>query len=136
MAASDGVRASIDPGVGEVGQVVAAAVDLELEVAGPAADPQRELRRDAPAEVLEGVARRIPGREHGRTQALDVAVLVAGDRADVVGGDDPAPVVVDARRTRTTPRRDSSSSASRTGGRRSVSKTSRGESAWIVAARP
>ena len=47
---------------------------------------RRELRGDAPAEVLEGVAALVPRREDGRAEALHVAVLVAGDRPDVVGG--------------------------------------------------
>ena len=41
---------------------------------------------------------RVPGREDGRAEPLDVAVLVARGRADVVGGDDPATSV--ARRGR------------------------------------
>ena len=85
-----------DAGLGEAGEVVAAAIDLDLEVAGAATDAQRELRGDAPAEVLERSSVRVPGREHGRAETLDVAVLVARDRADVVGGDDPAPAVADA----------------------------------------
>ena len=114
-----------DAGLGEAGEVVAPAIDLELEVAGLATDAERELGRDAPAEVLESVAARVPGREDGRAQALDVAVLVARRRADVVGGDDAAQAVADAAqdeddaRAATARRRRAS-----TGGRRSVSKTS------------
>ena len=85
-----------DAGPREVGEVVAPAVDLELEVAGLAPDTHRELGRHAPAELLERVVARVPGREHGRAEPLDVAVLVARRRTDVVGGDDPPLAVADA----------------------------------------
>ena len=53
----------------------------------------------APAEVLERVGRRVPRGEHGGSEALDVAVHVAGGRPDVVGRDDPATVLATRRRT-------------------------------------
>ena len=84
-----------DAGLGETGEVVATTVDLDLEVARAAIDAQRELRGDAPAEVLEAVVVRVPGREDRRAEALDVAVLVARGRADVVRGDDPPQAVAD-----------------------------------------
>ena len=84
------------PGLSEAGQVVTSTIDLDLEVTGSTIDAERELRVDAPAEVLETIARRVPRREHGRAQALDVPVLVAGGRADVVGGDDPTTAIADA----------------------------------------
>ena len=67
---------------GRIGHVVAgeslekgpSGADLVLEVAGGHADPQRELRGHAPAKVLECVGPRIPGRQHGRTEPLQVAV--------------------------------------------------------------
>ena len=80
----------------EVGEVVATAVDLELEVAG------RRPTRSASSGVMpqpkcsKASRRRVPGREDGRTEALDMAVLVARDRPDVVGGDDPSAAGADA----------------------------------------
>ena len=82
-------------GRGEVGDVVATPLDLDLEVAGPPADAPRELGGDPPGEVLEAVMAGIPGREDGRAEMLDVAVDVPDDRADVVGGDDPTPAARD-----------------------------------------
>jgi hypothetical protein len=79
-----------DPGLGEAGQVVASTIDFDLEVPGPPIDAQGELRRDAPAEVLESVAVGVPGREDRGAEPLDVAVFIACGRSDVVGGDDPA----------------------------------------------
>ena len=84
-----------DAGLGEAGQVVAATIDFELEVAGLAPDAHRELGRDAPAEMLESIVVRVPGREDGGPEALDVAVLIAGRRADVVRGDDPPQSIAD-----------------------------------------
>ena len=55
----------------------------------------RELVADAPGEVLEPVLRLVPGREDRRREPLDVAVDVAGDRPEVVGRRDPAPVVAE-----------------------------------------
>ncbi len=63
----------------------------------PACRPMRAASsgRDAPAEVLEGIRGRVPGREHRRPEPLEVAVDVAGDRPDVVGRDDAAPATID-----------------------------------------
>ena len=63
----------------------------------PARRPTRRASSGviAPAEVLEGVRRRVPGREDGRPEPLEVAVRVAGDRPDVVGRDHAAPAVVE-----------------------------------------
>ena len=77
------------------GEKVAPPVDLDLEVAGTPADARRQLGHDPPAEMLEGIRGRIPGREDRRTEPLDVAVDVAGDRPHVVRGDDPPTAAVD-----------------------------------------
>ena len=87
---------SVGAGGGQVVQELAPSIDLELEVAGLPADPRGELGRDAPAEVLESIGGGLPRGEDRRAQALDVAVLVAGGRSDVVGGDDPTAAVVEA----------------------------------------
>ena len=71
-------------------------VQLDLEVARPASDAARELRGDPPAELLEGVLGGIPGREDGGPQPLEMAVLVADHRSDVMGRDDAATSVVEA----------------------------------------
>ena len=76
-------------------EVLPAAVDLDLEVARAHADAPGELGHHAPAEVLEDIVGRIPGREHCGPEALDVAVDVAGDGPEMVGRDDPAPAVVE-----------------------------------------
>ena len=85
----------VTPVVARSVEVVATPLDLDLEVAGAPADARRELRGDTPAEVLEAVVAGIPGREDGRAETLDVAVHVAGDRPDVVGGHDAAPAAGD-----------------------------------------
>ena len=92
---ADGVRGR-DTGRDEVVQVVPPAVLLDLEVAGVAADPGGELRRDAPPEMLELIRRRIPRREDRRTEPLGMPVQVARDRADVVGGGDPSTAAIQA----------------------------------------
>ncbi len=79
------VRIAAPEGVEESG----APVDLELEVPGSPADPPGQLRGDAPAELLEAIRAGIPRRQDGRAETLDVAVFVAGDGANVMGGDDP-----------------------------------------------
>ena len=60
-------------------------------------DPEadRQLGGDPPSEMLERVGRRVPRGEHRGSEALDMAVHVAGGRADVVGRDDPATVLID-----------------------------------------
>ena len=72
--------------------MAAAPVGLDLEVARAMPGAHGELRDDAPAKVLEGVASRVPGREDRRTKSLEVAVYVAGDRAEVMGGHDATAV--------------------------------------------
>src|SRR5919109_1117747 len=84
-----------DAGLGKAGQIVAASLDLEFEVARAPVDAERELGGDAPAEVLEAVVVGIPGTEDGRAEPLDVAVLVASGGSDVVGGDDSSEAVAD-----------------------------------------
>src|SRR5664279_3486208 len=78
------------PGPDEAGQVVRATVALRLEIAGASAHPFRQLRHDAPGEVLEAVRGRVPRREDGGPEALDVARGVADDRPNVMGRHDPA----------------------------------------------
>jgi hypothetical protein len=63
-------------------------VEVRLEIPGAAVEPGRDLREHAPGEVLEGLALRVPGREDGGIEELGVAVLVAVERPDVVGGED------------------------------------------------
>ena len=89
--------------------------------------PVGELREDAPREVVPGVARHVPGREHGGRQALDVAVLVAGDRPDVVGGEHPRAA---ARRRR--PRGRGRAATSRPRRRRRAAPSSRAKHALEV----
>ena len=79
-----------DTGRGQAAEVVAASLDLELEVAGTPADPTGELRDDPPGEVLEPIVAGVPGGKHRRPEVLDVPVDVADDRPDVVGGHDPS----------------------------------------------
>ena len=61
-----------------------------FEVARPPAEPDRQLRHDAPGEVLQPIGPLVARRDDRRRQPLDVAVLVAPDRPGVVGGDHPA----------------------------------------------
>jgi hypothetical protein len=76
--------------------VVAAPVDLDLEVARVTTDATGELRGHTPTEMLELVGRGVPGREHGRAEPLKVAVHIACHRPDVMSGHDPPPIVVEA----------------------------------------
>ena len=92
---TDGVDIG-DAGLGEAGEVVTASIDLELEVAGPPTDPERELGRDAPAECSKRSRSASQVARTAGPEPLDVAVLVAGRRTDVVGGDDAAQAVADA----------------------------------------
>ena len=128
---------SVDPGRGQAGQVGPSPVDVVLEVPGVDPEADRQLGGDPPAEVLERVGRRVPGGEHGRSEALHVPVPVTGGGADVVGGDDPATVLID-------PAQDDDHAEPgqlvvvehRPGPGAATSKTSSSASAWMVAARP
>ena len=57
---------------------------LQLEVARLPLDAFRQLRDHPPAEMLEGVARRIPRRQDGRPESLEMPVNVPRDRPDVM----------------------------------------------------
>src|SRR6185503_1820920 len=84
------VRDLVDAGLAQPAQVVGAPRLLLLEVPALHPDAARELRGDAPREVLQLVGARLVDREHGRRQSLRMPVLVAEDRPDVMGGGDTA----------------------------------------------
>ena len=77
-----------DAGGRQAAQVVAPMVEVRLEVARPSPEPGGDLGQDAPGKMLEGLAPGVPGREDGRPEELGMAVLVAMEWPDVVGGDD------------------------------------------------
>src|SRR4051794_9010125 len=62
---------------------------LALELEGRAADARAEVRDHRPREVVEAVLGHVPRRQHRVREPLQVAVLVACERADVVRGGDP-----------------------------------------------
>ena len=68
---------------------------LALEVERRQPDAIGELVADAPGEVLEPALPLVPGRDDRGRQPLDVAVDVAGDRPEVMGRLDPAPVIAE-----------------------------------------
>src|SRR4051812_21817050 len=70
-------------------------IRLDLVVARTTADPDGELWRHAPAEVLECVRSRVPGCEDRGTEALQVTVDIAGHRTDVVGGHHASALAID-----------------------------------------
>src|SRR3954468_20542307 len=75
----------------ETAEIVAPMMKVGLEVAGPTTEPRRDLRQHAPGEVFVALEPRVPRCEDGRAQDLTVAMGIPGERADVVGRDDPKP---------------------------------------------
>ena len=73
----------------------AAAIDVGFEIARFHRDPRRQLRHDAPCEVLELTGPGVAGGENRRPEPLDVALAVERERPNVVGGDDPTGGVKD-----------------------------------------
>lgn len=67
-------------------EVVTPVVDVRLEVARPPPEPRRDLRQDAPGEVLVPLETSVPRGEHRGVQALRVAVRVPSEGSHVVGG--------------------------------------------------
>ena len=78
-----------------VAEGVPASIDLGFEIAGPRRKPCRELRHDAPGEVLELTGSRVPGRQDGRTEALDMSLAVERQRSNVMCGHDLPDLVED-----------------------------------------
>src|ERR1041385_803930 len=68
----------------ETGEVVAAMVDVRLEIARTDAEPVCNLRQHTPGEMLVLLEARIPRRQHCRVKPLRVAVRVPRERPHVM----------------------------------------------------
>ena len=81
-------------------------------------------------------SRGIPGRQDGRSETLGMAVGVADRRAEVVRGDDPLALAVDAAHDHDAAQERQFVLGQAHRGRPSASRTSSSESPGIVVARP